>query len=325
MTFLNFQHWTMLRGLLRQMTLALVICFVASLAARYHWVLDLFSHFTWQYAIGSILLTGGLWFVRDWKFLILAVLMTALNLGELYRHADFARVPNAASTVTVVLYNRNVGPTDQTAFKQWLTDNASDFDIVVIQEAGASAKKMANELGTLYPFQIQEARDHAFGTIILSRHEFTDMEKITFPDLPYDNLIPRITIHPPQFKQPVTIFPLHAVPPMGDDTWSQRNTELGRISRQVGYDTTPHRIMMGDWNITPYSPFFADLLKDSGLTWKIGALMPVPTWPTIGMSWLMQIKIDHILSDESLVLADIKRENPAYSDHYALVARFAEK
>lgn len=321
----SFQNWHLLRALLRQLTWALLIVYAASLGARWHWILDLTSHFTWQYAVGGILLSAGLWLVRDWKFLALAGVLALLNVGELYRHADVGFTSGAAPTMTVALYNRNVGPADQTAFKQWLTDNAAAFDVVVIQEAGASVKRMANELGSLYPFQIQEPRDHAFGMIILSRHEFREMEKINFPDLPYDNFAARFIIQPPSFKQPVTLYALHAMPPMDDESWRQRNVELTHVAERVGKDTAAHRLMLGDWNTTPYSPFFADLMSASRLTWKIGGPMPTPTWPTIGLPWLMQIKIDHILSSDTLALADMQRANPAHSDHYALIARFAEK
>ena len=321
----DLSHWKLFKTNMQQLALVLLVCYGASFGARGHWVLDLFSHFTWQYALGGILILMGLLLVRSWKYAMLIALLTVANIGELYRHADFSRASSAEPSITVALYNRNVGPTDQAAFKKWLTENSELFDVVVIQEAGASVKKMSGELGALYPFQIQEARDHAFGTVVLSRHGFIDMEKIRFPDLDYDNLAPRFTIHPPQFKKPVTFFVLHAMPPMGHDVWLQRNAELAKIARQAGYDTTPHRIMLGDWNITPYSPFFADILKDSRLTWKIGAAMPLPTWPTLGFPWVMQIKIDHILSSDNLGLVDLKRANPAHSDHYAQIARFAEK
>jgi endonuclease/exonuclease/phosphatase (EEP) superfamily protein YafD len=315
----------LLRKLVQQLAFTLLLCYAASFGARWHWILDLFSHFTWQYALGGILILMGLLLVRSWKYAALIALLTVANIGELYRHADFARNPGAAPTITVALYNRNVGPVDQATLKQWLTDNAKNFDVVVIQEASVSVEKMAGEIGTLYPFQLQEARKHAFGTVILSRHEFTDMERISFPDLSFANFAVRFTIQPPQFKQPVTIFALHALPPIGADVWQQRNIELATVARRAGQDTTPHRIMMGDWNVTPYSPFFADVLRDSRLTWKIGAPMPVPTWPTLGFPWLMQIKIDHILSSDNLALVDTERANPTFSDHYAVIARFAEK
>ncbi len=294
--------------------------------ARYNFIFDLFSHFVLQYVLGGVILTGCLLGLRSWKFAAFAFLVTVANIGELYRHIDFswdAHPSSILAPVTVVQYNRHLVPTDQHVLKQWLTDNADKFDVVVLQEANDSVAAIANELGSLYPYQIQEPRSsHAFGMVILSRLPFEEMEKINFPTQRFVNFAVKLVIRPQQFKEPITIYVLHAIPPMGVPEQAQRNFELKTVSELAGKDTSRYRLMIGDWNITSYSPFFTDAINASKLRKQETGLLPEPTWPTMALPWLMQIPIDHILSSSSLILLDKRREAPVFSDHYAIIATF---
>ncbi|MBU0799438.1 MAG: endonuclease/exonuclease/phosphatase family protein [Alphaproteobacteria bacterium] len=316
-----------LKKFIEKLAIVLTGCYGLSLLARFHWFADLFSHFTFQYIIGAIVILTGLIFVRHWKAAAVIALVLCANGFEYGRHLNLALSPSAFSqgSFTIAHYNRYVGARDHSAVIEWLTSNAEKFDIVVLQEAHPTLSTDTKALNNLYPHQIHEPRQHAFGTIILSRHPFLESEPVSFIGQPFDNFAARLVVKPPQFKDTVTIYPLHAVPPMKAAPWAQRNYELKTVATRIAADNSPHRIMIGDWNITPYSPFFADTLKISGLRWQDMQPFPSPTWPVQFVPWLMQIKIDHILSDNSLELVDATRRNLPYSDHYAITATFTEK
>jgi len=92
--------------------------------------------------------------------------------------------------------------------------------------------------------------------------------------------------------------------------------EVGRIAAELPRPL----ILLGDLNITSWSPHFQDLLESSGLRdsrlgWGIQ-----PTWPA--NPWLLRIPIDHALvSRDVRVIA--RRTGPAiYSDHRPIVLDF---
>ena len=80
--------------------------------------------------------------------------------------------------------------------------------------------------------------------------------------------------------------------------------------------------MAGDWNITPYSPYFDELKKRSGLKYEITTIFPAHTWPSPFILPLFQIPIDHILYKGDLQLISKERGPAMGSDHYPLIATF---
>lgn len=300
----------------------LLICgFTLSLGARLHWFLDLFSHFSQQYFIGGLLLTPLLVWQKK-KLLLVLVSISMLTSGfEVYRHVE--SVPSKEQpSLRIVQYNRNVGLTQHDKFIAWIKSHKDDFDVVVMQEATPSIAKAASDLGDLFPHQIHEPRDHAFGMVILSKYPMLTANMIPLNGPTYSSFAAKITIQPPS-SAPVTIYALHALPPMGADKQKQRNFELFETAKHIAQDTDKNIIMMGDWNITPYSPYFSDLLEKAGLHYQISGPYPFPTWPSHFVPIILQIPIDHILTKGDLVLIEKKRGPALGSDHYPVIASFA--
>lgn len=307
------------------LSIVLIICVVLSCGARVHWRLDLLSHFQLQYAVGALLLSLFFAFARRWQLAVAMAVVLAFVCVELFTFAGFPRPKDTGQSFTVALYNRNVGPQEQNELRDWLSQNSARYDFVVIQEANESIATMGRELRAHYPHQIHEPRAHAFGMVVLSRHPFINVKRYPFPGQIFDNFSLRLLLQPPGFEKPVAVHALHALPPMSEKYWQQRNKELYTVASRVAQDGHVHRVMMGDWNITPYSPFFADVLRGSGLQKPVGFPAPLPTWPAFALPWLMQIPIDHILISRDLDIGAMERRRPANSDHFALVAIIHEK
>jgi len=99
-----------------------------------------------------------------------------------------------------------------------------------------------------------------------------------------------------------------------------RNHQLNEIANYIREGSEGYTILAGDLNVTPYSYYFRDLLRGSGLIDSGLGYGWQPTW-SIRMPWFA-IPIDHIL-----VSPDIQVTNRAIgpslgSDHHPVVVSF---
>jgi endonuclease/exonuclease/phosphatase (EEP) superfamily protein YafD len=80
-------------------------------------------------------------------------------------------------------------------------------------------------------------------------------------------------------------------------------------------------IVAGDFNSTPYSPYFTDFLEASGLTdSRRGRTLSV-SWPTM-LPWL-GIPIDHVAVNEGFAIRSHRRLPNFESDHYGILVELA--
>ena len=299
---------------------------LTSLFAPYHWAADLFSHFYIQYAVGALLL--GLWFglCRKWTrtaiscgFLIysLIILFSSFPLSaQIENGTDIER----QDQFVILHHNRNYGITDHTQLESAL--NTYTADVAIIQEATQSHVNKAQELLDLYPHQIHEPRINAFGMIALSKCPITRKQIKPFERIAIDNFQMQLTVKC-ENKPDVTIYAIHPPPPTNKFLNQQRNMELEITAKDISQDTSDNIIMLGDWNITPFSPPFKNVLKTTGLKHEFSTYPPFTTWPSQFVLPFIQIPIDHILYKGNLQLIHKERLPAMGSDHYPVIASFS--
>lgn len=304
-------------NLVTSLSFILITAFTASLLARVGWLFDLGSHFLVQYIIGAVVLAPALFFLNK-KRLALLVLIVGLGSGAeagLY-HYRYYQPPLSerlsARTLSVVQYNRLAVHLDHTNVVTWLRQNP--FDVVILQEATFTLSEQVKALKEEYPYQLHEPRHHAFGMIVLSHHPFKDPQKISVGG----TFSFKFAIEKHE-GAPVTIYALHAMVPVN----MMRDIELKSAAHHIANDSAERIIFMGDWNITPFSPHFSDILEISKLQHRDTSLYPVTTWPSFFALPILQIPIDQILFSPALKLVNKERGPAMGSDHYPLIATFA--
>ena len=114
----------------------------------------------------------------------------------------------------------------------------------------------------------------------------------------------------------VRVIATHAMVPVSDRGLKQRNTLLD-AAKGVATDAE-NFILMGDFNLTPWSPTFRDLPGR-----RTGDPRFQRTWPTFFP--LMGIPIDHMMISENLELVDSRVLETVGSDHYPILARLRIK
>lgn len=170
----------------------LLIAVTLSFLARFHWLTDLFSHFLAQYVIGAIVL--GLYYTltRQMRMALVMITVMIICLTETYLVRTHMPPAQATQVVSIMQYNRLIYQTKHDDLAAYLREKKPD--IVILQEAGAGYDRFLHDMAEIYPYQINETRAHAFGMVILSRHNIRRHELINLSGDFVDNFVIRLEI-----------------------------------------------------------------------------------------------------------------------------------
>lgn len=316
-----------MRGILhegaRLAALFLFVAYAFSFAAPYFWFADLFRHFVFQYLIGAVILFVTLAAFRA-KVGAAVMLVIALScLFEIYRATPQAQpIEPHDQEFKALVYNRKYTLSDHKSFIKYIQQEMPD--VIFLQEARISHSDAVKEIMDLYPFQIHEPRQNAFGMVLFSRHKIRDFEVVDTIRYRLNNFYIRATLEI-EGEIEVVVYTMHPPPPIIPAAAMQRNEDIKNLSKAIANDTSENIIVAGDWNITPYSPHFKNFIRTTQMKNEYSSLLPVPTWPSFFPETLFQVPIDHILHKGDLELIEKRRGPHLGSDHYSLIATYALK
>jgi endonuclease/exonuclease/phosphatase (EEP) superfamily protein YafD len=173
-----------------------------------------------------------------------------------------------------------------------------------------------SELEATYPFNKRSARQDNFGIAFFSRLPLESIEIVKIEESPVESVLVRCRIE----GKPLLIIGTHPTPPIGRTYSTLRNQQLGALAR-IAATETGEVILLGDLNVTPWSPFFRDLLQNSHLRDSRTGFGVQPSWPTDSL--IKRIPIDHCLISQGI---DIYRRwigPDVGSDHFPVVVEFS--
>lgn len=122
-------------------------------------------------------------------------------------------------------------------------------------------------------------------------------------------------------NRPLRLFAVHASWPMAPASAALRNRQLALLAREARATQAMPLVVIGDLNISPFSPHFQRLLKDSGLRSAAEGFGWQPTWPTYLPP--AGIQIDHALITPTLRVRAFRRGPFTGSDHRPIVMDLA--
>jgi endonuclease/exonuclease/phosphatase (EEP) superfamily protein YafD len=307
-------------GLLRRLLAATAIGVTAvsalALFGRSFWIFELMSHFRLQWlAVELPLLLVFLW-QRDGWLLALTAPLTVVNASALidYWPRSSSGVVTSTGPVldlwSVYLYIKNHD------YGRFLSLAKTQLpDVLVLLEVDAGWAAALDALTADYPIRVIVPRESSFGIAVLSRLPLIAPATVDLDGAPaIDTGIALGDGHT------VRLVAVHLQSPSSASRAAQRNRQLDVLAGLLDGDTRP-RIVAGDFNSTPYSPFLADWLDRTGLRDLRRGRGPGASWPTYFPP--LAIPIDHyMLSDEFEVVR--QQRGPAFgSDHYPLEARLS--
>lgn len=315
---------------LKQIAYLLFLSYALAFFALYHWFFDVFSNFMPQYMIGGLFLAVPLFVLKRFALALSCFAIAVLSFAEMRLCIDdplqfFPLKQETGTSITVVQYNQHVWNNNFDSMRAWLSNNHEKVDFIVFQEASQGTSDFAKTVQDLYPYQIHEPKSYAFGMIVLSKYPFEQQRKILIKGPVFENFFLNVKVLFPELSDPISIYALHTLPPLGADEFEQRNKGLTEVSHYIREDKANYKILMGDFNLTPFSPFFAKLKKESELQEQSYGIFLNPTWPSANLLPFLKIPIDHTLYSKTFRIQD-KRVGPSFgSDHNMLITILVPK
>ncbi|HRX71716.1 MAG: endonuclease/exonuclease/phosphatase family protein [Candidatus Competibacteraceae bacterium] len=305
-----------LAGLLDAASALACIATLAGLAGQFWWMFDLAAHFRVQYALVLGLGAISALIQRHRRWTVVFAGFTLLNIvlltPRLLPGAE-AVTRNDEPVFRVLLANINSAHRDPAAIHRAITDEHPDF-ILLLEITPWMLDQLAN-LADGYPYRVAEPREDNFGIALFSRQPFLKSEIFRWGPAELPSILAEIPVGQHRF----TLLGTHPPPPVSAELSQSRNEQLALLTQRVRQARQP-LLLLGDLNLSPWSPWFGQLLTDSGLQDSANGRGIQPTWP---VSWPpLWIPIDHALFSEGIQIRRRAVGADLGSDHFPIVVEF---
>ncbi len=286
------------------------------LGARLWWVFDLTTNFRLQFLGGACVLLALLALRRKWLPAAALLVIAALNawpvLPYVPRLATATTAPPAAMRLKVLTVNVSFWRFSARRFREIVAE--AQPDVLLVVEFTPRAEEVLAELDKVFPQQLKAPAEGPYGIGLWSR--FPLQSAYTFPLGGVQGVEARV-------QTPAGVFTLlgaHLVSPTLPRRAEQRNEGLQILAQRRAAISGPV-IVAGDFNVTPYSPYYSDWLATTGLTDSRYGRTLSASWPAALP--ILGIPIDHVaVSNEFVILAHHRL--PAFgSDHWGIMAELA--
>ena len=306
---------------------------LAALAGSF-WPFELITHFRVQLLGLLAVLLAVFLLARRWRWALLVAIAAALNgvpirayllpvapdpdtglpgalaaTGTGFDGAARDGMPAAQSDIRVVSANVLARNRDATALIGEL--QAARPDVFAVLELTAAYERSLAAFAAAYPHQVLHPQSGSFGIAVYSRWPIVDYRLLQlegFAAIDAQIAAPAGEWH---------LVAAHLLPPMSAQLAAGRNAQLRSLARHVRTLSGPV-VVVGDFNLTPYSPWFADFLERTQLHSALRGRGPQWTWPSFLP--LLGIPIDHVLVSRDLAVTAYFRAGDIGSDHYPIIA-----
>jgi endonuclease/exonuclease/phosphatase (EEP) superfamily protein YafD len=297
-----------LTGLLEVAVVLLCLASVAGFLARLWWIFELPTHFRLHFAFALGLL-ALVWSVKRRRSMAVIccvfALVNAVLVLSVFRPSEKS---TSQSAQRLRLVSVNVHTENRRADLVLDFLRKSDADVVLLMEVNNRWMNDLSSLNDIYPHHVTAPREDNFGIALFSRLPLTDSTVVELSQAEVPSITAIVSIGGGQ----VFLLGTHPLPPGSAEYARLRNEQFLKIAALIRNRNEP-AIVLGDLNCTPWSPYFTDLLRDSGLKISPPRSCLFGSWP----AWLpfARIPLDHCLVSPGIrVIA--KRLGPAVgSDH----------
>ena len=275
---------------------------------------DVFSQFTLHFAIVSVAFLLGVLMPRAKllvAFLVITIGVVAIGMWPHVVSRDPAamRVPPPAGKTALRAVNFNTLYRNDDAAAVAAEVRRLDADVVALIEMGPSKRSMLKSLQDLYPYQAECFRVDYCNLAILSKFPVAESEARVQWDGPA-YLMARLG---PEAGN-LTVMAVHTIRFPHSRAQYRQVVALGSFLESM----PGLKLVMGDFNATPFSRIIATVQSRSGLK----RLSYLPTWPS--HINLPQIAIDHVFVSPAITqLSGPSIGQPAGSDHYPVMVEIA--
>lgn len=294
------------------------------------WPLELLSNFRVQYLIISLIISATLlifwWrgYFKNKLLIFLSLTLVGLNsvaiLPWYLPHSHQINISsniNASQVLKVLQFNLN--PENDRFSEIAEVVKGQKPDVALFIEVDKNAVEQLNtKLKEILPYSF---RSPGGGLALFTRQPFRDAKGDKLKG-EATNLLATLEIN----NKPIQLIGAHPTIPIKSSTFHRRNRQLAVLSSYVSTLQIPV-IVFGDFNLTPWSPYYRQFVQKSGLHNASLGYGILPSWPRSAThvrypSWLiplMNIPIDHCFVSKEFRVAAIRTSDHANSDHAPLI------
>jgi endonuclease/exonuclease/phosphatase (EEP) superfamily protein YafD len=289
-----------------------LLALMAGVLGRYFWVLDLFSHFRAQYAVLLFVCAVALLFRRRRIFAVVVLAAALISAAPLVDYIDMsasdAEAKPRRESFRLVSFNVWFRNDDLRRIASFL--ESTQADVIVLQELSRAKAAALQPLLVSFPHSYLED-GRRYGTVVFSRWPLIGAS-VPLSEKGVDAA--RVSVA--WRDEAITVLGVHLHWPLGARHSRLRNADLQGLARYARTQAGP-LLIAGDFNITPWSAHFGEVLSASGLNDCAVGRAVAPTWPAQFPP--LGISIDHCLASKHWRSLHVQTGPNLGSDHRALV------
>lgn len=311
----------MLDRLVTAAAAALLLLSVLSWLGSSFWLPELLTHFRMQFFASATAIFIVACLLRHPISAVGALLVAAASAWPLLPYVIPGTIDAHAGEATTRLLFANVkfSNDDYEALRRLVS--LENPDVVGLAEVDDEWLDALSSLQSEYPHTVLHPDIDAHGLALYSRFPVRELE--TSPYL-QDGVQTALIVELETPQANVSVYLAHPKSPVSPGDAALRNLQLEALSRMIKSDQSRERILIGDLNITPWSPHYSALEADGILTNAASGRGYWATWPT----WMpgpgvLRIPIDHCLLSEGLRVQGFRTGTEIGSDHLPLVVDIA--
>lgn len=287
-------------------------CSLLGWLADIAWPFELFTHFRLQYCLLLLAISAALFRQRQTIAATLSLLMTLANALPLWPYLSAEATPPDANHPTLRLLSYNLGHRNYQLDRVLNYLDGQQNDIVLLLELTPKHLALLQPVVQHYPEQVLAERTDGFGLGLFSRLPLHNSSVHHWPGFP----VPYIETTINWAGQSTTLLGVHLYAPLYGAGSRGRNQQLQDLTKHIQALPASPVILLGDLNVTPYSPHFKRLLANTGLQDSSLGHGLAASWPAyLGP---LGIPIDHCLLSPGFQVA-MRTERPYLgSDHLPL-------
>jgi endonuclease/exonuclease/phosphatase (EEP) superfamily protein YafD len=297
--------------------LLLAIATLASFLASYWWGFEMLAHARPHWAALSLLVLAYAVALRSFAAGLIALTCFTANVLPLAPYLVARSVahdlPRAVRVMTANLHgDAAVVPRLRVLIEK------EDPDIVLLTEVPASIPAVPMTLFPQYPETLFSQRG-AFELMVLSRWTIkgSHFDRSVAPRLP---VLSAELCDPADATRCLALVGLHGARPFGR-TVAARDAQLRRAAQLAYARGDQPVVLMGDLNVTPWAPAFAQLLLDGELRDASLIRGLSASWPA-RCTWC-GVLIDHVLVNPKIAVLASRVAGDIGSDHRPVLADLA--
>lgn len=280
--------------------------------SKYYLVFDLISHFRIQYIVLLIPAFFLAIYARRTKPLLLICLTLAIHTYSVTMsvlpESMSIDVAENSDFIDIKVLNSNLLLVNTNYEAQLESIARVEPDIIAFQEYTQEWHDVLSARLSNYPHIVATTRQDSFGIALYSKYPIISggIETIVEHSTPVANV--EIDLG----DKLVRVMAVHPPPPVSFRKYSMRNQLMQAIA-EIAANQQNAVIVMGDFNATPWTSHFTDMLADGKLRHTRGGHGLYPSWPANPIPF--GIPIDHVLVDSHIKVLHFSTESVKGTDH----------